>query len=90
MTSSFNNPWADLWLQQMWICQQAAEAASKCIDGELLLDSQALTDYCLEPSEPRLNPLEFHGKRRLEAPRRAPAGEQPAPARRARGYRLLA
>lgn len=83
----FNNPWAELMLEQMWLYQQAAGVASKCIDAELLLDSQALTDHCLEPSMPRLNPLEFHGKRRPGAP--AVEAAPPAASGRAR-YRLLA
>ncbi len=83
----FNNPWAELMLEQMWLCQQAADVASKCMDAQLLVDSQALSDYCLRPSEPRLNPLEFHGKRRPGAP----AAEAAPPSAACRGrYRLLA
>ena len=70
MNSSFGNPWADLVLQQLWVYRQATAMAAKSIDTELLGDPQALTDYCLHPTEQRLNPLEFHGQRRA-APRRA-------------------
>lgn len=68
MRSSFQNPWAEVILNQTWIVWQTAEVVARSIDFELLLDPQALTDYCLNPSEKRLNPLEFHGKRRSPAP----------------------
>lgn len=67
MTSNFSNPWFDAMLEQMWIVRHATETAAKCIDPELISDPQALTDYCLEPTEQRLNPLEFHGRRRPQS-----------------------
>ncbi len=70
MTAHLNNPWVNLWLEQMWLGARITDTASKCVDAELLLDPQALTEHCLEPNEPRLNPLDFHGKRR-STPRRA-------------------
>ncbi|HMO47100.1 MAG TPA: hypothetical protein PKB14_13845 [Rubrivivax sp.] len=83
-----DSAWVEMVLEPMWICLRASELASRCVDAELLADARTLTDFCLEPSEPRLNPLEFHGKGRA-APRRKPEGEAvPAPSR-AR-YRLLA
>ena len=75
MTTRFDNPWFAVVLEQMWICRQATEVVAKCIDPQLLLDPQALTNYCLHPSEPRLNPLEFHGKRRLASPPWSPSSE---------------
>ncbi len=67
MTSSLPNPWAEVILEQMWIVRQTTTLVARSIDAELLCDPQALTDYCLNPSEERLNPLEFHGKRRASA-----------------------
>jgi hypothetical protein len=64
MTSSFINPWVEMILQQMWIVRQTTSMVARSIDTELLGDPQALTDYCLNPTEKRLNPLEFHGRRR--------------------------
>jgi hypothetical protein len=63
MKPRFNNPWLDA----VWVYCQATEVLAKCIDAELLSDPLKVTQYCLHPSEPRLNPLEFHGKRRLAA-----------------------
>ena len=80
MKTSFNSPWIDAVIEQMWVYCQATEVLAKCIDAELLSDPQALTQYCLHPSEQRLNPLEFHGKRR-SAGSVAPASTVP----RARG-----
>jgi len=67
MRSSFPNPWADVILAQMWFVWQTTDVVARCIDPELLLDPQAMVDYCLHPSAERLNPLEFHGKRRSTA-----------------------
>lgn len=64
MLTSLNNQWFKAMLNQVWIYQQTTEVMAKCIDPDLLLDPQAMTDYCLHPTEKRLNPLEFHGKRR--------------------------
>lgn len=80
MKTNFSNPWVDAVIEQMWVYCQATEVLVKCIDAELLSDPQALTQYCLHPSEQRLNPLEFHGKRRSAASA-APASTAP----RARG-----
>lgn len=91
MNSSFHNPWVKLMLEQVWLCQQATDVAMKCVDTELLFDSQALSDYCLQPSEKRLNPLEFHGKRKRSPSRRAPAFQQTsASASRQRKFRCTA
>jgi hypothetical protein len=72
MKTSFNNPWFEVVLTQMWVWCQATEVVAKCIDSERLSDPQALTRYGLHPSEQRLNPLEFHGKRRSAAASTAP------------------
>ena len=77
MRTSLNNPWVDAVIEQMWVYCQATDVLAKCIDAELLSDPQALTQSCLNPSEQRLNPLEFHGKRRLAASA-APASTAPA------------
>jgi hypothetical protein len=68
----------------MWIYRQATDVLVKCIDVELLSDPQALTQYCLHPSEQRLNPLEFHGKRRSAA-KVAPASTSAAGSRQPPG-----
>lgn len=70
MRNSFSNPWVEIILEQMWIVRQTSEVLVRSIDFELLLDPKALTDYCLNPSEEILNPLEFHGKRRSPTPQR--------------------
>jgi hypothetical protein len=53
------NPWADAMLAQLWICQLANHIALKTCDPQ-----NWMTDAYLLPREPRLNPLEFHGRRR--------------------------
>lgn len=68
MLSSFNNPWFTVVLDPLWAVRQATETAAKCVDPELLSDAQSLTDYCTDPSEQRLNPFDFHGKRRPASP----------------------
>lgn len=68
MTVRVNNPWVDVWIEQLWICWQATDVAARTVDLDLL-DPRALADRCLHPREPRLNPLEFHGKRRSALPR---------------------
>lgn len=64
MKASLSNAWAEMMLEQLWICRQVNELVARTIDPQLLLDGQALTERCLHPTEQRLNPLEFHGKRR--------------------------
>lgn len=68
MLSSFNNPWFTAVLDPLWAVRQATETVAKCVDPELLSDPQSLTDYCTDPSEQRLNPFDFHGKRRPPSP----------------------
>jgi hypothetical protein len=82
MTSSFHNPWVESMLGQMWIYSQATEVAARCVDTELLHDVEQLSDYCMEPSERRLNPMEFHGRRRC-------APSQPAPRLKPAPYSAL-
>ena len=79
VNQSFNNPWMDLALQQMWLYRQSVEVAAKCLDAELLASPQAFADHCLHPTERRLNPIEFHGQRRPAAAQRRSAGETPRP-----------
>lgn len=74
MRSSFPNPWVEVILEQMWIVRQSTDLVARVIDPELLMDPQAMVDYCLHPSAERLNPLEFHGRRRLSAQCREQAG----------------
>lgn len=76
---SFDNPWIDLALQQMWLYRQSVEVAAKCLDAELLASPQAFTDHCLNPTERRLNPIEFHGRRRPAATKRPSSAEPPRP-----------
>ena len=85
MQINFGNPWVDMMLRQVWIVGQVSEVAVKCVDPQLLSDPQSLSDYCLYPTEERLNPLEFHGKRRLPSPRRSPSSKSE---RRAMPHRL--
>jgi hypothetical protein len=89
MTNSILNPWVEVILEQMWIVHQTTAMVARSIDVELLLDPQAISDYWLIPTEKRLNPLEFHGKRRAPKAQRfrssaaqsraapQPADEQP-------------
>jgi hypothetical protein len=77
MGISFINPWAEAVLEQMWICCQITGVVAKSIDAELLSDPRALAHHCLHPSEPRWNPLEFHGKRRSTGGRNPLFGEKP-------------
>lgn len=76
MPVRFNNTWVNVWLNQMWICRQVTDVVAKTMDSDLWLDPQALTGRGLRPSEPRLNPLEFHGKRRSPPPRATPRNER--------------
>lgn len=74
MLSSFNNPWFTAVTDPLWAVRTATETAARCIDTELLADPQSLTDYCTEPREQRLNPFDFHGRRRPVPPVRAGDG----------------
>ncbi len=74
MLSSFNNPWFTAVTDPLWAVRTASETAARCIDAELLADPQSLTDYCIEPMEQRLNPFDFHGRRRPVPPVRAGDG----------------
>ena len=68
MTTIDTNPYA-LWMRdQARVSRQRAEVAEG-LDFVLLLDPQAVSDFWLQPAEPRLNPIEFHGKRRSPARR---------------------
>lgn len=69
MNSSLNNPWFNMVFVQMWIVRQASESIAHCIDPDLVLDPLALANHSLDSRSPRLNPLEFHGKRRVSGRR---------------------
>ena len=92
MTKSFPNPWVDLILEQMWIVRQTTAMVARSIDSELLLDPQAIADYCLNPAEKRLNPLEFHGKRRAPNAQHSRSGkpehDAASPAQNGQPHRL--
>ncbi len=74
MTNSILNPWVEVILDQLWIVRQTTAMVARSIDVELLLDPQAMSDYWLNPTEKRLNPLEFHGKRRAPQARHSRSG----------------
>ncbi len=78
MNARFDNPWFDAMLEQMWVYRQVTDVVAKTVRPDLQNDSHALTDRRLHPSEPRLNPLEFHGKRRSVAPRVTATGKTAA------------
>jgi hypothetical protein len=78
MGTRFSNPWADVVLGQMWIYCQVTAVVAKSIDAELLSDPRALARHCMQPSEPRLNPLGFHGKRRSIGSRDCLFAEKPS------------
>ncbi|MEO8855406.1 MAG: hypothetical protein ABI343_00315 [Burkholderiaceae bacterium] len=67
MTTHSENPWVTVLMNQLWWCRQTTEVIEKCVPAELVLDPKALAEYCLLPSERRLNPMEFHGKRQAQA-----------------------
>lgn len=69
------NPWAALF-EQLWLCQRVGATMLECVEVELFSNPVALAKYCLEPTEKRLNPLEFHGARRSPTLRPQP---EPAP-----------
>lgn len=54
MLSSFNNPWFTVAADPLSAWRQAAEAAARCLDADLRA----------EPNGQRLNPFDFHGRRR--------------------------
>lgn len=68
------NPLAAMF-EQLWICQRVGATMLKCVEIELCSNPVALAKYCLEPSEKRLNPLEFHGARRSPTPKSQPKPE---------------
>jgi hypothetical protein len=68
MTTNFIHAWAAMVLEQLWVYRQVNALVARSIDPELLRDRQALAEFSIRPSEPRLNPLEFHGKRRSPVP----------------------
>lgn len=61
------NPWADAMLGQLLICQWANEIALKTCDPQNCVRVDAVPDTCYPLYEPRLNPLEFHGRRHSSA-----------------------
>ncbi|MEO8057244.1 MAG: hypothetical protein ABI671_02885 [Burkholderiales bacterium] len=68
MTNRSNNLWVEALVKQMWVCTQIADVVAKTVGSDLRPDLQTQNDASLRPIEPRLNPLEFHGKRRSASP----------------------
>lgn len=64
MLSSFNNPWFTVVTDPLWTFRQATQTAARCVDAEFLSDLQALVSDGAEQREQRLNPFDFHGRRR--------------------------
>lgn len=72
------NPWADVMLGQLLMCRWAVDVGVKTCNPQNWVDLDAVSDAAYRPSEPRLNPLEFHGQRRsLAVQRRANAAGKP-------------
>lgn len=66
MTIIDANPYVQWMSDQTWISRQLGEVAQG-LDFGHFLDPRALAGFWLQPSEPQLNPIEFHGKRRSPA-----------------------
>lgn len=71
MLSSFRNPWLALAADPLWSVRLAAEAAAKCAGAELFGDAKDTAGACGEQRDARLDPFEFHGRRRTPRARRA-------------------
>ena len=74
MKVSFGNMWIGLVLQQTCNYRLANAVMAKSLETCLPVGPQTLVDCRLPASEERLNPLEFHGKRRPVWPLRSQAG----------------
>ncbi|MCB2006252.1 MAG: hypothetical protein R3E92_00140 [Burkholderiaceae bacterium] len=60
-------PWADVMISQMLICRLAVHTTIKTCAPQHWVNVGAVTDASLPRHEPRLNPLEFHGRRRPDS-----------------------
>ena len=58
------NPWTDTMLSQLLICRLVVDAALKTCDPQIWVNVDAIADATLPRHEPRLDPFEFHGRRR--------------------------
>lgn len=84
------NPWADAMLGQLLTCRLVFGVALKTCDPQNWVNVDAVPDACLPRREPRLNPLEFHGRRRSSAvPQRDDAANQPSARRSTQVYRRV-
>ncbi len=57
------NPWANTMLSQVLIGRLVVDATIKTCNPQNWVNVDALPDAHMPRSEPRLNPLEFHGRR---------------------------
>ncbi len=57
------NPWANTMLSQVLIGRLVVDATIKTCNPQNRVNVDALPDAQMPRSEPRLNPLEFHGRR---------------------------
>ena len=75
MKDKFANVWIDPVLQQACNYRLTRELMTKGMEACLQVGPQTRVDCCMPPSDERLNPLEFHGKRCAEGPRRPQASQ---------------
>lgn len=68
MAIPLNHAWVEIFLEQMWVCRQVTDVVARTVGSGLLAHPHALDDRHPYPNEPRLNPLDFHGRRRSAAP----------------------
>ena len=59
--------WADVMISQMLICRLAVHTTIKTCAPQNWVNVGAVPDPRLPRHEPRLNPLEFHGRRHPSA-----------------------
>lgn len=59
-----SNPWADMIFGQVLMCRLVVDAAIKAFVPQYWVKVDAGPDAFLPRCEPRLDPLEFHGRRR--------------------------
>ena len=58
------NPWTNLLLNQLWLCELVNTGMIECVDHYLHPEPELFSDQCPAQSERCLNPMEFHGRRR--------------------------
>lgn len=64
MTNRLFDPWTEVIISQFRILQRTTEVVASTFDPHRLLDRHGVTGDGPDLARPRLNPLEFHGKRR--------------------------